>query len=269
MRFIQAKYFTPTNGRTIRLQVMHDMEFPEISTAAEDVANFFKNGPASKGSAHYCYDNDSEIQCVLDKDVANSAPGANHDGLHHELAGYARQSQADWRDMFSDALLARAAVNVYAKCKEYNNPTTWLSDAEIQAGKSGICDHAAISRIYKRSTHTDVGPNFPKDYFVDLVRAVPLLNQPQTGVTVIMNDCVDALICPLDGGLQKLQSDGSIFNSHGCNHFHGSYASIPVDRRGDPNFTRRFNVLLRSSTGDGTEYLIVSKQGELYGPVFS
>jgi hypothetical protein len=261
-KFVQAKYYTKTNGRTVRLQVIHDMEFPEKATAAEDVANFFKKGPPSKGSAHYCHDNDSTVQCVLDKDVANAAPGANHDGLHHELAGYAKQTADDWRDTFSTALLARTAVVVHEKCVEYGNQQTWLSDAEIAAGKSGICDHAAISRVYRRSTHTDPGPFFPKDYFVDLVRAVPFLSNAPQGV--IMKDAVAGLQCPIDGGYQKLQADGGVFNTNGCGHFHGSYASIPEPQRGDPNFTRRFTDIIRVLGGDGTNYVLLSTMGEIY-----
>jgi hypothetical protein len=231
MKFVQAKWYTKTNGRSVRLQVIHDMEAKETSSTAEAVARDFAT-TSTKKSAHYCYDDDSEVQCVRDQDIAYAAPGGNHDGLHHELAGFAIQSGAEWRDKFSMSMMARVAVNVAKKCDELGNAKTWLSDAEIKAGKSGICDHAAISRVYKKSTHTDCGPNFPHDLFVDMVRAADLLvpnPTPQGGFT-IMNNAISARRCPIDGGLQKLQADGGVFNSDGCPHYFGSWL--------EPNMTQ-------------------------------
>ena len=261
MRFVEARFKTVTSGRRIRLQVMHVMVAPEKPGTAEAVASWW-NGPTSpRTSAHYCYDNDSEVQCVRDQDVAYAAPGANHDGLHHELAGYPHQTAQEWRDPYSDAMLARAAINVSQKCEDYDNPKTWLSDREIELGKSGICDHWAISRVYKRSTHWDVGPNFPKDFFVDIVRAASLAAPNPAGGLYIMQDCVAAIECPVDGGYQKLQADGGVFNSDGCNHFHGSWHSPEMlQHHNDPNRVFVDIVRIAGTTG----YTIVSRRGEPY-----
>jgi hypothetical protein len=225
MQFIQAKhYLNLPPGRRVRLQVIHDMEAPEASTTAEAVARYFARGTV-KASAHYCYDNDSVVQCVKDEDVAYAAPGANHDGLHHELAGYASQTPEQWRDKFSLATLAQCAIVVSKKCEANSNQKTWLSDAELKAGKSGIVDHWAVSRVYKQSTHTDPGQHFPKDLFIDMVRAVGFLNPAPApgGGTIIMANAISARRCPVDGGLQKLQADGGVFNTDGCTHYFGSW----------------------------------------------
>lgn len=263
--------YLQTSGRTQRLQVIHDMETPESSMAAENVANWWHT-TVTRTSAHYCFDDDSEVQCVRDQDVAYAAPGANHDGIHHELAGRAAQTGAQWRDRFSLATLARAALHVSKKCEEYDQQKTWLSDAEIKAGKRGICDHAAISRVYKRTTHTDPGPNFPKDLFTDMVRAATLLPAVigPTGGFIIMNNCVDALACPVDGGLQKLQSDGAVINSDGCQHYAGSWlepnATMTAARQNQPALP--FTSIVRVRGGSGANYVIVRQDGAVYGPDF-
>jgi hypothetical protein len=269
MQFVQAKWYTKTDGRDVRLQVIHDMEAKETSSTAEAVAHDFAT-TTTKKSAHYCYDDDSTVQCVRDQDVAYAAPGANHDGLHHELAGFARQLDQEWRDKFSLAMLARVAVNVAKKCEANNNPKTWLSDAEVLAGKRGICDHWTITRVYKKTTHTDVGPNFPKDLFIDMVRASGLLVQsptPQGGFT-IMNNCVAVIECPIDHGFQKLQSDGAVFNSDGCSHYAGSYLepTMATARQNQPVLP--FVDIVRVPGGSGANYVIVRQDGAVYGPDF-
>lgn len=232
MTFIQARWYANASRKPsdIRLEVLHTMEAPEKGTTAEAVARYFATTKI-KASAHRCYDNDSVVQCVLDEDVAYAAPGANHDGRQYELAGYAHQSGTEWRDPFSLSMLSRVAVDVYALAIQSGNALTWLSDAEVRAGKRGIIDHATASRVYG-GTHWDVGPNFPKDLFIDLVRAVPLLNQNPTpgGGTTIMANAISARRCPVDGGLQKLQADGGVFNSDGCQHYFGSWL--------EPNMTQ-------------------------------
>lgn len=272
MTFIKARWFGVANRQPhdIRLEVIHDMEADETSTTAEAIARMFQKTSVKK-SAHYCYDNDSVVQCVLDKDVAYAAPGGNRDGRHYELAGFAHQSTEEWRDHFSLSMLAQVAIDVSDACDASGNQKTWLSDRELFAGRRGIIDHAGISRVYKLSDHTDPGPNFPKDLFVDMVRSAHLLSPltPNTsGGFHVMQDGEAFLVCPLDGGYQKLQSDGGVFNSDGCNHYHGSYledAMAPF-RVGQPNLP--FVDMERVPGGDGTLYVIMRKDGAVYGPSF-
>lgn len=270
--FVAARYFTKTNGRNIRLQILHTMQAPEKPNTAEAVANWWHGATSPKTSAHYCYDSDSEVQCVRDQDVAYAAPGANHDGLHHELSGYAQQSMAEWKDPFSLAMLARCARRVSDRCDLYGHPKTWLSDREVEVGREGITHHAVVSRVYKRSSHWDVGPNFPVDFFIDLVRAAPLLSSApaQNGQMTIMMDARRALQCPIDGGFQKLQSDGAVFNADGCDHYHGSwFENTPImieARKNQPDLP--FTDLVRVEGGNGTNYVIMRSDGAIYGPDF-
>lgn len=171
MTFIQARNFTPAGSRQIRLLVIHDMEAPERAGAAEAVASYFAGPNAPRASAHYCIDSDSYVQCVKDSDVAWAAPNANSDGLHFEHAGYARQSEAEWLDPYSKAMLEISAKLVAAKCKQYGIPAVKLTPAEVAAGKKGICGHYDMTCAYPGTgTHTDPGPNFPWAYYLARVK---------------------------------------------------------------------------------------------------
>lgn len=170
MVFVQAKNYTPTQGRQIDLIVVHDMEAPEGPLTAENVAHYFATTDRH-ASAHRCFDNNSQVQCVLDKDVAWHAPGANHNGLGYEHAGYARQSDAEWRDPYSTQMLKLSAKQAAADCKRYNLPVRYVDTGALLLGRRGITTHWDVTKAYKRSTHTDPGPNFPMDQYISWVKS--------------------------------------------------------------------------------------------------
>lgn len=156
----------------IRVIVIHTGETPESATAAEGMASWFSR-VSTKASAHVCVDTDSTVRCVDDSDTAWAAPGANADGLQIELAGRAGQTAGDWTDAASKAILERAAQQVAAWCKKWGIPARWLTDAELADGKTeGLTMHSQVSRVFKRSNHTDPGANFPRDAFLTRVKAI-------------------------------------------------------------------------------------------------
>lgn len=170
MDYIQAKNYTAIASRAIDLLVTHDMEMAEKPNTAEGCANFFHNqakGP-SGSSAHYCLDNNSAVQCVVDHDVAWHAPGANHDGLGFEHAGYARQTEADWLDAFSKQMLFKVSAPLYArKCKTYSIPPVFLHAPALVAQRRGITTHWEVTRAFSHGQgHTDPGTGFPMDRFI-------------------------------------------------------------------------------------------------------
>lgn len=170
MQFKQAKYRTTTSGRQIDLIVIHDMEAPEKNTTAENVASWFASDRSSRASAHYCVDNDSIVQCVRDQDVAWHAPGANHDGIGVELAGYARQTAAEWRDSYSTQMLEKQAAPLCrALAKKYNVPIRFVDREGLKRGERGFTTHNEVSKAFGRSSHWDPGPNFPMDWFLGVV----------------------------------------------------------------------------------------------------
>jgi len=140
-------------------------------TTAEAVAAWFAghSGPPPRASAHICCDNDSIVRCVRPEHVAWAAPGANHDGYQVELAGRARQTEAEWLDNYSDAMLRLVAPYLARVAERWQIPIRWLSVDEVRDGERGFCGHAEVSKAFGKSTHWDPGDGFPWEYFLELV----------------------------------------------------------------------------------------------------
>jgi N-acetylmuramoyl-L-alanine amidase-like protein/putative peptidoglycan binding protein len=169
--FVEARHYNRTPRAIVDLIVLHCMEAPEAATQAEQCAAFFATlGPDHVASAHYCVDSDSVVQCVPDHCVAYHAPGANKYGLGIELAGYARQSRLEWLDTFGVRMLWLAAQLTARKCAERNIPVVYLPAAKLLGPRPrGITTHCEVNRAFKKSDHTDPGPGFPIDYFIEHV----------------------------------------------------------------------------------------------------
>lgn len=168
-RLIPARDHGPKRFGTIRLIVIHDMEAAEAPDTAERVGEYFRH-PDKPSSAHIGVDNNSIVQYVPDSYVAFGAPGANHDGIHVELAGYGRQTTAEWLDAYSIAMLALAADAVAQYCLKFALPPEHLTDSQLRNNFRGIVGHDQVSRVYRRSDHTDPGPSFPWARFIAMVQ---------------------------------------------------------------------------------------------------
>lgn len=176
IKFQQAEqYKAIAAGRKVDLVVLHTGELPEKPTGAEAVANYFSrprdaNGNVVTASSHFVHDDDSTVQCVLEKDIAYAAPGANNNGIQIEHAGYARQTAAEWADDYSTRELTISAQLTAKLCAKYAIPPNYVDDLGLLAGARGITTHVSVSKAFKRSTHTDPGPNFPMERYLELVR---------------------------------------------------------------------------------------------------
>ena len=174
-RFLQARNYTRVSAvapRAISLVVLHSAEAPEKPGKAFDVARWFAGVDAPQASAHFVVDAGEVVQCVREQDVAWGAPGANRNGLHVELVGFARQDPTDWVDTYSAAMLERAAGLVAVLCARYGIPVQALDALDLVHGKRGVTVHAAVSTAFHQSTHVDPGPAFPMDAFVARVAAI-------------------------------------------------------------------------------------------------
>lgn len=174
---IKAKWYTAVaEPRKVRLIVIHDMEAPEGPLTAENIARYFADprdryGKPVKASAHINIDNNSIVRCVDDNNVAYAAPGANNDGIQIELAGYGKQTRAEWLDAYGLQLLNLAANATAQYCLKFGIPIRQLTNTQLQKGSWGIIGHYQASAVYKRSTHTDPGKGFPWDRFIPTVAA--------------------------------------------------------------------------------------------------
>jgi N-acetyl-anhydromuramyl-L-alanine amidase AmpD len=168
--FVESPNYTAATARKIGVVVIHTMEIRERQDAAEICARWFAS-PVSRVSAHYCVDADSVLQSVREDDIAWHARGGNTSSIGVELAGFARQTTADWQDAFSTAVLGRASALVADVCHRRRIPVRWLDADDLVAGRRGITGHADVSRAFRKSDHWDPGPGFPVERFLALVRA--------------------------------------------------------------------------------------------------
>lgn len=175
LTFAPAVYVHPdrhgvTRSGRLRLIVLHTTEGGEGDTRPEQLAAAVgqpatrdaKGAIINQASYHYVADTDQRVVPLVPEGmVAYSAPGANNDGIHIVNCGRADQTTAQWLDPFSFACIVATALLMQDISRRLGIPLRRLTVAEVLAGQSGYCDHHTITLAYKRSTHTDVGPNYP------------------------------------------------------------------------------------------------------------
>lgn len=165
---IAAKYFGPKRSKASRLVVVHTPEWAEHTNGAEELGRYLA-APESPKSYHVGVDSDTIVQYVKDSYVAYAAPGCNNDGMQVAITGFMAQSKAQWLDRFSICACALAADVVAQYCLKYNIPAVHLTNEQLAAGDRGIIGHYQASQVYKKSDHTDPGPNFPWSRFITAV----------------------------------------------------------------------------------------------------
>lgn len=171
--YIEARWQTKlprTQQRVITVGVVHDMQYPERPTAAEDIArDFATRTETQKSSAHICVDDDSIVQCVYDNNIAFAAPPKNTDGLHIEIPGYHTQTLVQWKDAYSSKALANAAEVAAQYCLKFDLPVCHLTNTQLKNGERGWCGHNQIAEVFGKTDHQDPGPNFPWEDFMEMV----------------------------------------------------------------------------------------------------
>lgn len=118
------------------------------------------------------------IPAVHDGFVSYSAPGANTEGLHVCIPGRAGQTREQWLDDVSRSMIRTVAGYLVDMHSLYGIPPLRLTVAELRAGTRGYTDHAGIRDAFGRTTHYDVGPNFPWDVLAADVRELSRPVQP-------------------------------------------------------------------------------------------
>lgn len=162
----------------IRLLVVHTSEGGEGDLSAEGLARFIATPRTATNLAsyHYIADHDRVIPIVPDDHVAYANAGANHDGLSICHPGKAAQTAAQWGDESSRAQLEQVARWLADKAAEYHIPLVKITATELVTGDRGVCGHVDVTKAYKRSTHTDPGPDYP---WLQVIARARQLAQPQ------------------------------------------------------------------------------------------
>jgi N-acetyl-anhydromuramyl-L-alanine amidase AmpD len=158
-----AVHYSGTRTLTdIRWVVLHCTE----GATAQGAAAWFAN-PASQGSAHLVVDDLICYRTLSNLQVPWGAQGANKNGFHIEMAGFARWTTEQW--LAHDKTLRRAAFKTALHAKLFGIPLRWVGPKGLMVRKKGITTHADCTKAFGGS-HTDPGPNFPKSVFMGYVR---------------------------------------------------------------------------------------------------
>jgi hypothetical protein len=154
------------SGRTakVRLLVLHTTESPSSAGRAVGVATYLANlQPPNRASTHYVTDAATIATQVAEPDTAWAAPGGNADGIQIEQCGYAGWGADDWAADDAMVMLLVTAGLIADICQRNGIPIRHLSNAELDAGQSGVVGHVQVSEVYRQSDHWDPGPAYPYD----------------------------------------------------------------------------------------------------------
>lgn len=178
---IEAKFYNKiATAYTWRSIVLHCTESSEREGGARGVARWFANpwNPRRKrwvkGSAHIVCDNKEIVHCVPEHRYAYHCRGYNYASLGIEIIGRAAQTREQWLDEYSRPALFLAAQEVARLAHSYQiSSIRFLTDEEIQSNVGGLTTHRDVSRaLMVPGGHTDPGPNFPRDEFLEMLEFV-------------------------------------------------------------------------------------------------
>jgi hypothetical protein len=208
LEWVAPRSWTNANRTAVQLIVIHDTEGSAHGQSAEDGAAY--DSVRTDGtSAHYFVDNNSIVQCVLTADQAHTARSqGNRRGIHYELCARASFTRAQWLSKdYGLPMLQRAAKQAARDCKKWGIPVRKLTPGQVADGVKGFCGHGDITKAFPadNGTHTDPGPNFPWDDFIDMVRVI--LTPPTKEDDVTESDIISAMVKALnsDAGQKAIQ----------------------------------------------------------------
>lgn len=161
------------SGTKVDLFLLHTEEGGSPKGGADRLARWLRDSP-NEVSYHYTISQDPDDQgvtvCdVVDTDLAAWSVGnANNRSINLCFAGSrAGWTRAEW--MKQSKAIDVAAFLAVQDCRKYGIPTSVLPPPYTN-GRAGISDHNYVTRVIGWGTHTDVGLNFPWDYFAERVK---------------------------------------------------------------------------------------------------
>lgn len=154
-----------------RWVVLHTSEGAEGETSAEGLAAFIRTPASGSNVASYQQITDTDRVLVImdDRLRCHGGAGANDAGLHICMPGRAAQTRAQWLDSVTSRYIEQAARATADWCQKWGIPPIRRFAVDMRNGAKGITDHNQVRLAFGQTTHTDVGPNFPWDVFMDRV----------------------------------------------------------------------------------------------------
>ena len=200
----------PSHAR-IDILGLHVPVFPERLDGAERIAEYFRSGreilAGRRASTAFCTDPDSGIRCIDDDNYGASARGANANGVHFEMTGFADQTPEQWMDDYSVATMKKTAKIIALYRDEYDIPMTILSERELRQGlPRGMAKHSTMQDVWGGDERSDPGPNFPDEYFVALCRGEETMAPPLDQWNKVWNKARDTTDADPDGIIEWFQA---------------------------------------------------------------
>lgn len=187
-------------GAVIRHIVVHTNQgpnppnqFPDLS--AENLAVYLTSTGNTRDpvSYHVLVDDDSLLVYLPDNQEAWAAFSSNPIGLHLCFVGMAEWDRAEW--LRHPRMLQLAADKVRQWCGAYGIPMIKLTPHDVSLNFWGIIGHVDWTIGKKDGTHSDPGPNFPWDVFINLVKqGVPDMDAEQNRKLDETHDIVTRMI---------------------------------------------------------------------------
>lgn len=139
--------------------------------SASDEASYAKR--RTDAGAHYYVDKTQVIQ-ALNTDLGAGHAGSSWPNRHciaYEITGWNSFSHDRWLSDVAWNLLAR---QVKRDCERWDIPMRWLTVDQLKRGERGFSTHDDCRRAFGGTSHTDPGPNFPKDHLIALLKGTAI-----------------------------------------------------------------------------------------------
>lgn len=171
--FLLARGFTP--GRPdgpVLWWVLHEWLSPSFAGEAESAPAFadrLSTAGDAELSAHYCFDQNTEVQCVRLRDCAwmvGNRPGDRR-GIGALLVGFDYyQSEAEWLDEPGRRTLARVARIAARDMRRYRIPARWCTVDDLAALRPGLTTRHDLRQAFGPEPSTDPESSFPRDHLL-------------------------------------------------------------------------------------------------------
>jgi N-acetyl-anhydromuramyl-L-alanine amidase AmpD len=190
--FLLARGFTPGRPDGPALWwVLH--EWLGEAESAQDLADHFSTDGDAGRSAHYCFDQNTEVQCVRLRDCAwmvGNRPGDRR-GIGALLVGFGYyQSEAEWLDEPGRRTLARVARVAARDMQRYRIPARWCTVDDLAALRPGLTTRYDLQQAFgfavppggSPNAATDPESSFPRDHLLARIISETASDSFKTGV---------------------------------------------------------------------------------------